>query len=106
MSNIKIGARLGIAFGIVLLITVAVAAAAVYQLERLKAANAEMVEHDMQRNELTQQWAANVQLNLLQVETVAEEPAQTDVDRTRRNCSQVALEATRDADAGARGSSS
>ena len=91
MSKIRIGTRLGIAFALVLLITLGIAGASIQQIQRLKEASAEMVEHDMQRNELTQLWAANVRLNLLQVEASlkSSDPAYT------RALQEAALEVTR-----------
>ncbi|MGC4076482.1 MAG: methyl-accepting chemotaxis protein [Rubrivivax sp.] len=67
MTQLRIAVRLGLAFALVLAITVAIAAVAVWQLQVHRDATASMVEREMQRNETTQQWAALLRVNLLQV---------------------------------------
>ncbi|MBK1687586.1 methyl-accepting chemotaxis protein [Rubrivivax gelatinosus] len=67
MTRLRIALRLALAFALVLAITVAIAAVAVWQLQVQRDATASMVEREMQRNELTQQWASLLRINLFQV---------------------------------------
>ena len=64
MSNLKIGARLSLAFGLVLLITATIAATGVLRLaaySRRPAMRIATVE--MERNALAQEWKAAIDLN-------------------------------------------
>ncbi|EGJ11769.1 methyl-accepting chemotaxis sensory transducer [Rubrivivax benzoatilyticus JA2 = ATCC BAA-35] len=63
----RIGARLGLAFGLVLTITVAVAAAAIWQLGELRAASEAIVQKDEQRSKLASQWATNLRISWTKV---------------------------------------
>ncbi len=62
-SNIKIGTRLGFAFGAVLLITALIAGIGVWRLGTLKAASHELATIEMERSTLAQRWSANINLN-------------------------------------------
>jgi methyl-accepting chemotaxis protein len=63
MNNLKIGARLGLAFGLVLLITAAIAALGVWRLAVLKDASVQIANIEMERNALAQEWKAAIDLN-------------------------------------------
>ncbi|MBN9627879.1 MAG: chemotaxis protein [Acidovorax sp. SCN 65-28] len=63
MNNLKIGARLSLAFGLVLLITAAIAATGVWRLAVLKEASARIATVEMERNALAQEWKAAIDLN-------------------------------------------
>ncbi|KRB41106.1 methyl-accepting chemotaxis protein [Acidovorax sp. Root70] len=63
MSNLKIGARLSLAFGLVLLITAAIAATGVWRLAVLKEASVHISTVEMERNALAQEWKAAIDLN-------------------------------------------
>ena len=63
MNNLKIGARLSLAFGLVLLITAAIAATGVWRLAALKDASMRIANVEMQRNALAQEWKAAIDLN-------------------------------------------
>ncbi|OYU26247.1 MAG: methyl-accepting chemotaxis protein [Burkholderiales bacterium PBB2] len=62
-SNIKIGTRLGLAFGAVLLITAVIAGVGVWRLGSLKQAADVLATVEMERNSLAQRWNANINLN-------------------------------------------
>ena len=63
MNQLKIGARLGLAFGLVLLITAAIAAIGVWQLSALKSASMRIATVEMERNTLAQEWKTAIALN-------------------------------------------
>ncbi len=63
MSNLKIGARLSLAFGLVLLITATIAATGVWRLAVLKEASSRIATVEMERNALAQEWKAAIDLN-------------------------------------------
>ncbi|PJI97997.1 methyl-accepting chemotaxis protein [Acidovorax sp. 69] len=63
MNNLKIGARLSLAFGLVLLITAAIAAIGVWRLAVLKDASIRIANVEMERNALAQEWKAAIDLN-------------------------------------------
>ena len=62
-QNLKIGARLGLAFGLVLLITALISAMAIWRLNTLKVASEELATIELERNSLAQSWTANINLN-------------------------------------------
>ena len=63
MNNLKIGIRLGLAFGLVLLITALIAVIGVWRLGALKAVNQEIATTEMERRSLAQRWTADVNVN-------------------------------------------
>ncbi len=63
MNSFRIGARLGLAFGIVLLITALIAVIGVLQLGKLRAANHAIATTELQRSLLAQQWASRINTN-------------------------------------------
>jgi methyl-accepting chemotaxis protein len=63
MNKLKIGARLGLAFGLVLAVTALIAAAGIWRLDVLNAANEQVASTEMQRNVLARQWMADIRLN-------------------------------------------
>ncbi|BEU96871.1 MCP four helix bundle domain-containing protein [Acidovorax sp. DW039] len=63
MNNLKIGTRLGIAFGLVLLITALIATVGIWRLADLKDATARISSVEIERNELALQWKAAINLN-------------------------------------------
>ena len=63
MNNLKIGTRLGLAFGLVLLITAAIATLGVWRLAVLKDASVHIANVEMERNALAQEWKAAIDLN-------------------------------------------
>jgi methyl-accepting chemotaxis protein len=63
MNNLKIGARLSVAFGLVLLITAAIATLGVLRLGALKEASVTISTTEMERNALAQEWKSAIDLN-------------------------------------------
>ena len=63
MNHLKIGARLSLAFALVLLITAAIAALGVWRLGVLKDASVQIATTEMERNALAQDWKAAIDLN-------------------------------------------
>ena len=63
VNNLKIGTRLSLAFGLVLLITAAIAAIGVWRLAELKDASVRIANVEMQRNALAQEWKAAIDMN-------------------------------------------
>lgn len=63
MNHLKIGARLSLAFGLVLLITAAIAALGVWRLGGLKDASVQIATTEMERNALAQEWKSAIDLN-------------------------------------------
>ena len=63
MNQLKIGQRLAIAFGLVLTITVAIAAAAVWKLGSHQESTARMVQQDERQSKLAAQWAQNLRVS-------------------------------------------
>lgn len=62
-SNIRIGTRLGLAFGAVLLITASIAGIGIWRLGTLKAAANDLAALEMERSNLAARWSANINLN-------------------------------------------
>ncbi|MFO6420505.1 methyl-accepting chemotaxis protein [Hylemonella sp. W303a] len=62
-SNLKIGARLALAFGILLFITLAVALLGIWRLDTLKNTSEEIATVEMQRALLAQGWSAQTTIN-------------------------------------------
>jgi len=60
--NLRIGTRLSLAFGLLLVITALVAAIGVFRLGTLKAANEEIATVAMQRSSLAQRWVGNIKV--------------------------------------------
>ncbi|WP_232834366.1 MCP four helix bundle domain-containing protein [Rhodoferax ferrireducens] len=63
MNKLKIGSRLALAFGLVLLITAIIAAIGVWRLGTLKAAAQQIASTELERNSLAQRWTADINLN-------------------------------------------
>jgi methyl-accepting chemotaxis protein len=63
MNHLKIGTRLGLAFGLILLITALIAALGVWRLSTLKEATVRISTVEIDRNELAMEWKAAIDLN-------------------------------------------
>lgn len=63
MNNLKIGTRLSLAFGLMLLITVLIAVIGVWRLGTLKTSNHEIATTELQRSLLSQRWASQININ-------------------------------------------
>ena len=62
-NNLKIGTRMSLAFGLVLLITALIAVIGVMRLGTLKAANQQIATTELQRSLLAQRWASQININ-------------------------------------------
>jgi methyl-accepting chemotaxis protein len=63
MNQLKIGTRLGLAFGLILCITALIAVLGVWRLSMLKEATVRISSVEIERNELALQWKAAIDLN-------------------------------------------
>jgi methyl-accepting chemotaxis protein len=63
MANLKIGTRLGLAFGLVLFITAVLAIVGITRLDSLNTTNKEIATIEVQRSLLAQRWASQVNIN-------------------------------------------
>lgn len=63
MNHLKIGTRLGLAFGLLLLITALIATVGVWRLSTLKEATVRISSIEIERNELAMNWKAAIDLN-------------------------------------------
>jgi methyl-accepting chemotaxis protein len=77
MKNLNIGTRLGMAFGIVLLITALIGALGMWRLGTLRDANDSLAKVEIERTSLAQKWAANINVNWVRTSAVlrASDPA-------------------------------
>jgi len=63
LNHLKLGQRLGAAFGLILAITALVSTIGVWRLEALKSASQSLATTEMERQTLAARWAANINLN-------------------------------------------
>ena len=63
MNRLRIGTRLALAFGLLLLITALIAAVGVWRLGSVEAASHQIASVEMERATLASHWAAGVRLN-------------------------------------------
>jgi methyl-accepting chemotaxis protein len=68
MKTLKVGTRLGLAFGLVLLITAAIAAIGVWRLGTLNDTTQHIATTEMQRSSLAQQFRTNINVNLVRAQ--------------------------------------
>jgi methyl-accepting chemotaxis protein len=62
-TNLRIGARLGLAFGVVLLITAIMALTGVWRLGALKEETHSLAYTEVKRTDLAQKWVENIRIN-------------------------------------------
>ena len=72
MKNLKVGTRLALAFGVVLLITAAIAAIGVWRLGTLNETTQHIATKEMLRSSLAQQFRTNININLVRAEAALE----------------------------------
>ncbi len=96
MNNLKIGARLGFAFGLILLITVFIAVVGVLRLGNLDAASKEFATTQVERSTLAHQWEANIRMNWVRAlaslrssDPVFIDTFQKDMDATTKDISEI-----------------
>jgi methyl-accepting chemotaxis protein len=63
LSNLKIGARLGLAFAVVLVITSAMSAIGIWQVASLNDTSKQIATVELQRSMLSQRWASQIKIN-------------------------------------------
>ena len=80
MKNLKIGTRLNLAFGAVLVITVLVAVLGISRLDGLMEVNKAIATVEMQRSLLAQRWASQININWVRTSAVlrSTDPAYTE----------------------------
>ncbi len=80
MNNLKIGRRLELAFGLMLLITVLIAAVGIWRLGTLGDTSQRLVDVDLQRTQLAQRWNGSINLNWVRAASslIATDPAYID----------------------------
>lgn len=66
--NLKLGVRLGAAFGILLLITVMIASLGIVSIVSLKKNNEDISTTELKRQDMVQRWLADIQANWLRTE--------------------------------------
>src|SRR6218665_2947207 len=98
-SNLRIGARLGLAFGLVLLITALMAVTGIWRLGSLKTAAHQLAFTEVHRAQLSQTWVSNIKLNWVRTSAAlqAVDPAyitslQKDMDSTSKLISEYQKE--------------
>lgn len=96
LNDIRIGVRLGLAFGAVLVITGLIAGIGVWRLGTLKAAADELATVELKRSKLSQQWTADINLNWVRTAAAlnASDPAlitalQKEMDATSKRISET-----------------
>jgi methyl-accepting chemotaxis protein len=99
MNQLKIGARLGLAFGVVLLITALLAVVGISRLGTLKNASHRMVSTQFTQASLAQRWEAHIRSNWVRAEAslrakdpAYEEALQKDMDATSKVIAQLQKE--------------
>ena len=68
IADLKLGIRLGGAFGLLLLITVLISALGISSIEALKHSNETIATTELKRQDLVQQWLSDIQMNWLRTE--------------------------------------
>ena len=96
MNHLKIGTRLGLAFGLVLLITALIALIGIWRLGALGQDSRQLVATALERSALSQRWASNIDTNwvrgsaaLKSVDSGYAESLQKDMARTSQNVAEI-----------------
>ncbi|WP_313311221.1 methyl-accepting chemotaxis protein [Pulveribacter sp.] len=80
LSNIKVGARLGLAFGLVLLVTLLVGGIGVWRLQGLSAVTEQLTNTDNTRLRMTSLWRGTIEQNWLRTRAALGAADNQDVD--------------------------
>lgn len=70
IKDLKLGIRLGVAFGLLLLITVIIALLGIANIWALQKSNEQLATHELKRQDLVQQWQTDIQMNWLRTEAL------------------------------------
>lgn len=96
MNHLKLGTRLGLAFGLVLLITALIAVIGIWRLGALGQDSRQLVATALERSALSQRWASNIDTNWLRgsaalksVDSGYAESLQKDMARTSQNVAEI-----------------
>ncbi|MBV8621668.1 MAG: MCP four helix bundle domain-containing protein [Curvibacter sp.] len=69
-SNLKIGARLAIAFSLILLITVAVAGMGILRISALQQTSEQVATVELEQQRLVEAWSTDIRINLIRTEAL------------------------------------
>ncbi len=70
IQDLKLGIRLGVAFGILLLITTVIATLGVMSVTSLQRSNEEIATSELKRQSIVRQWHTDIQMNWLRTEAL------------------------------------
>ena len=70
IKDLKLGIRLGVAFGILLLITTVIAVLGVISVTALQRSNEEIATSELKRQSIVRQWNTDIQMNWLRTEAL------------------------------------
>ena len=70
IKDLKLGIRLGVAFGLLLLITIGIAAMGIANISALQKSNEHIATSELKRQDLVQQWQTDIQMNWLRTEAL------------------------------------
>ncbi|PIF25732.1 methyl-accepting chemotaxis protein [Acidovorax sp. 56] len=70
IKDLKLGIRLGAAFGLLLLITIGIAAMGIANISALQKSNEHIATSELKRQDLVQQWQTDIQMNWLRTEAL------------------------------------
>ncbi|SHN35860.1 methyl-accepting chemotaxis protein [Rhizobacter sp. OV335] len=85
LNHLKLGQRLGMAFGLILAITALVSTIGVWRLETLKTASQALATTEMQRHALAARWAAHINLNWVRTAASLKASDATYIDTLKRD---------------------
>lgn len=96
MSSMKVGIRLGLAFGLVLLITLLLVGIGMIRLSALKNASHEFATAQVEQSTLAHQWEANININWVRAvasirtsDAEYTESLQRDMDATTKSVTEI-----------------
>ena len=92
-SNLKIGARLAIAFSWLLLITVGVAAVGVMRIGALQQTSEQLATVELEQQRLVEAWSTDIRVNLIRTEALMRAVDTEYIERLRREIAASAGEA-------------
>ena len=89
IQDLKLGIRLAGAFGLLLLITVAIAAVGVVNVTALQRSNEHIATSELKRQDLVQQWQTDIQMNWLRTEALLKSSDAQYVGKLKKDMSAV-----------------
>ena len=85
MNNVRIGTRLALAFGAILLITIAITAVGHWNVEALRSASHDIATSELQRSLLAQRWASQINLNWVRTSAALHSMDKTYIDQLQQD---------------------